>query len=201
MADFSSSGLTFFIFTIIFTILCGVFVLLRFLAARISRRSFYLDDGFILFAYVNDGEALNSVVLENSYANRVGWSRQLILASDVCWLLGSVFVKLSILWLYHRLFATTEFRRWSWTMLVFVSCYGIAFLIVYLTNCIPMDQLWNPQPGGHCRDMQYSDYATVGINMLIDIAILILPMPTLWGLQLPVRKKVIVTVMFSFGFA
>lgn len=123
------------------------------------------------------------------------------MASNVCWLLGSVFVKLSILWLYHRLFATKEFRRWSWPMLALVNCYGIAFLVVFLTNCTPPDQLWNPRPNGHCRDMQYSDYATVSINLFLDLAILILPMPTLWSLQLPVRKKVIVTVMFSFGFA
>ncbi|KAI1095729.1 hypothetical protein F5B19DRAFT_440751 [Rostrohypoxylon terebratum] len=210
-ANFSSSGFTFFVFTIIFTILCGIFVLLRFVAVRISGRTFYPDDGFILFAYLNM-VALGGVGIWASM-NGIGKSvfelspyeiavnAKLIMASNVCWLLGSVFVKLSILWLYHRLFATKEFRRWSWPMIGIVICYGIAFLIVFLTNCIPPDQLWNPQPGGHCRDMQYSDYATVGINLFLDLAILILPMPTLWGLQLPVRKKIMVTVMFSFGFA
>lgn len=86
-------------------------------------------------------------------------------------------------------------------MVALVSCYGIAFLVVYLTNCTPVDQLWKQHPNGHCRDMQYSDYATVGMNMFLDLAIFVLPMPTLWSLQLPAKKKAIITVMFSLGLA
>jgi hypothetical protein len=125
----------------------------------------------------------------------------LILASDVCWLLGSVFVKLSILWLYQRVFTVEVFQRWAWGLMAVVGCYGVSFLVVFLTNCEPVDQLWNPQPDGHCRDQQYSDYATIGINLVLDIAILVLPMPMVWRLKMALNKKIIVTVMFSLGLA
>lgn len=108
---------------------------------------------------------------------------------------------MSILWLYRRIFAVAHFRRYCLVLLIINGCYGISFLIVYLTNCTPVDQLYNPHPDGHCRDMQISDFATVGINILLDIAILVLPLPTLWSLQLPVRKKVVITIMLSFGLA
>ena len=35
--------------------------------------------------------------------------------------------------------------------------------------------------------------------MAIDIAIVILPLPVLWGLQLALRSKIAITVMFSIG--
>lgn len=54
--NFSPSGLILFIFTIVFNVFCGAFVLLRLLAIRVSRREFYIDDGFIIFAYVSVSE-------------------------------------------------------------------------------------------------------------------------------------------------
>lgn len=113
--------------------------------------------------------------------------------------MGSVFAKLSILWLYHRIFQNKQFHRWSLAMMVLVLCYFITMVAVYFTNCIPLEQLWNPQPGGHCRDMQYSDYVTVGCNILLDIAIFLLPIPPLWRLRMPTRKKVILCIIFSCG--
>ncbi|KAI1080905.1 hypothetical protein F5B20DRAFT_537833 [Whalleya microplaca] len=59
MANFSSSGLTFFVFVIIFTVVCGIFLLLRLWAATVSRRSLYLDDAFILFAYVSLSQSMH----------------------------------------------------------------------------------------------------------------------------------------------
>lgn len=70
-----------------------------------------------------------------------------------------------------------------------------------MTDCEPIDYMWNPTPGGHCREGQVSDYSTLAINMFLDLVIFVLPLPTLWSLKLPSRKKVVVTVMFSFGLA
>ncbi|KAI1436362.1 hypothetical protein GGR50DRAFT_651944 [Xylaria sp. CBS 124048] len=209
MADFSPTGLAFFIIIIFFTTICGTFVSLRLIAALISGRRFYLDDGFIVFAYINmvalGGVGLwacvNGIGKPSSELtpDELAVNAKLIVASDVCWLLGSVFVKLSIVCLYYRVFEIPAFRRWSKALLVLISLYGVSFIVVYLTNCIPVDNLWNPQPGGHCRDPQISDYATLAINLFLDLSILILPMPPLWRLRLAFRKKVIVTIMFSLG--
>ncbi|KAI5862502.1 hypothetical protein GGS23DRAFT_570527 [Durotheca rogersii] len=211
MANFSSSGLTFFVFVIVFTVICGIFLLLRLWAATVSRRPLYLDDAMILFAYANCialggvglWAAVNGLGKPGSELSEeeIVVNAKLIITSDVCWLFASVFVKMSILWLYNRIFAIREFRRWCWALMAVNGCYGVSFLVVYLTNCTPVDQLWNPTPDGHCRDMQISDFATVAINMLFDLAILLLPLPTLWGLKLPLRKKIVVTIMFSFGIA
>ncbi|KAK7941422.1 uncharacterized protein PG986_013809, partial [Apiospora aurea] len=211
MANFSSSGLVLLVFIAIFTAICGGFLLLRLWAARISRREWYLDDGFVLFAYANSialhGVAVWAAVngLGKSGAelteDEIAVSAKLVMTSNVCWLLASVFVKMSLLWLFRRIFVTARFKLWSKALIIINSCYGIAFLPVYLTNCTPIDQLWHPRPDGHCRDMAISDYATVAINLIMDFSMVVLPLPPLWSLRIPRRKKVVVSIMFSFGFA
>lgn len=79
--NFSPSGLGFFVMNIIFVLICGILIALRFVAMRISRRSLYLDDGFILFAYVsctNPGSRVrmedidwHSLTLESTQANGI----------------------------------------------------------------------------------------------------------------------------------
>lgn len=124
---------------------------------------------------------------------------QLILASDVCWLVGTVFNKLSVLWLYRRVFKTPVFLKWSMGVFIVVVAFGISFFIVFMTQCHPMSYIWHPVPGGSCRNLTYQEYASVSANMAIDLAIFILPLPVLWTLQMTTRNKFYVTIMLSFG--
>lgn len=124
---------------------------------------------------------------------------QLIVAANVCWLLGTVFNKLSVLWLYRRIFKTPVFLRWSMGLFLVVVAFGVAFFVVFMTQCRPVSYIWNPVPGGSCRDLSYQEYASVSVNMAIDLAIFILPLPVLWSLQMTTRNKFYVTVMLSFG--
>ena len=80
-----------------------------------------------------------------------------------------------------------------------VSAYGIAFLCVFLTNCRPISYPWNPMHGGSCRDLSLEETASVSVNMVIDTSIVILPMPPLWGLQMPFRKKFAISGLFGLG--
>jgi hypothetical protein len=84
-------------------------------------------------------------------------------------------------------------------MMGVVGCYGIAFLVLFMTQCRPIYQQWNPQPGGTCRNLVVQELTSVSLNMIIDIIIVILPLPVLWSLQLAVRSKLAVSVMFSIG--
>lgn len=62
-----------------------------------------------------------------------------------------------------------------------------------------MSQQWAPVAWGWCRDIYVDQLASVGINLLSDVAIVVLPMPVLWKLQLPMRSKIAVMSMFSIG--
>lgn len=52
---------------------------------------------------------------------------------------------------------------------------------------------------GHCGD-QIALYMTGGIfNLILDVTVVVLPMPMLWGLQMPRGKKVALTGVFGLG--
>ena len=81
-----------------------------------------------------------------------------------------------------------------------VGAYGVAFLPVFLTNCVPVDYAWNPTPGGYCKDVTTEELTSVSLNLVIDICIVIFPMKPLWSLQMATRAKVGITFMFCLGF-
>lgn len=125
----------------------------------------------------------------------------LVLPSSITWLVATVCVKLSVLLLYTRIFSTRAFRRWSYGLMAMVGCYFVAFMALFMTICEPIDQLWNPVPDGKCRDTSIQEFTSVSFNLVTDLVILILPLPWLWGLQMPLRNKIAVSIMFCIGFA
>ncbi|KAK4077781.1 uncharacterized protein Triagg1_3475 [Trichoderma aggressivum f. europaeum] len=205
-----SRGIQLLIWIIVFTVLCTVCIGLRFWAAALSRRKLLPDDYMVLFALANT-ISLEGVVIWAIYNGlgkhtnelnpyEFGVQFKLILASGVTWLLGTVFIKLSVLWLYTRIFSTKTFKLWAHIMMGVVACYGVAFLILFMTQCRPISQQWDPVPGGTCRNIVVQELTSVSLNMVVDIGIVIMPLPVLWSLQLAVRSKLVVSVMFSIGF-
>ena len=53
--------------------------------------------------------------------------------------------------------------------------------------------------GGHCFDGSASYKASGVFNVLSDFAILIVPMPTLWSLQMSFKKKLLTMGVFAIG--
>lgn len=73
-------------------------------------------------------------------------------------------------------------------------------MIVFFTRCIPVSYAWNPKQPGKCyRGLYLDELTSLVINIVLDIAIIVLPLPILWGLKMAVRTKLTVTFMFSLG--
>ncbi|KND86233.1 hypothetical protein TOPH_09134 [Tolypocladium ophioglossoides CBS 100239] len=202
-------GIHFLVWICVFTVVCIIFLALRLWAAIVSKRRMYPDDAMVVFAFANiiilEGVTIWAIFHGmGKHASQLdtfdtGVQFKLIVAGSVTWLLGTVFIKFSVLWLYTRLFSIRSFKRWAYGLMGIVVCYGIAFMILFMTRCEPVWQQWDPQPGGSCRNITNDEIISVVINMSIDIAIIILPLPVLWGLQLALRYKVVITIMFSIG--
>ena len=77
--------------------------------------------------------------------------------------------------------------------------YGVAFLCVFCTNCHPLSYSWNPVPGGYCKSVTVEELTSVSLNMVLDTAMVILPMPPLWGLRMATRNKIALSILFSLG--
>ncbi|OTA92688.1 hypothetical protein M434DRAFT_318625 [Hypoxylon sp. CO27-5] len=204
------SGLTLLRWIIAFFVICSVFMILRLWAARLTKRRFYADDAFSIIGFAST-ISQGSVTIWAIY-HGVGAHMEDLPPEDsallakifqlpcaITWLFGTVCVKLAMLCLYTRIFSTAQFRRWSYALMVVVGCYFVAFLIVFMTNCMPLSNLWDPVPGGWCRELTTEEYTSVVFNLIIDLSIVILPMPALWQLKLPLRNKIFVSIMFGMG--
>ncbi|KAI1362620.1 hypothetical protein F5Y08DRAFT_269084 [Xylaria arbuscula] len=208
--EISACGRELFIVDIIFTVITIVFLVLRFWSARISRRKIYPDDIFVLFAFVSK-TVLTGAAIWGTF-NGLGLhiyeldlyqltvQVKLLLISEFTYTLGTAGIKMSMLCLYHRIYTTPTFRRWNYFVMALVIAYVASFLPLFLTNCIPLSQYWDPKPTGWCRDTLIGDIATVAANYFLDFAVLALPLPVLWSLKMSVRDKLTVTAMFSIGF-
>lgn len=110
-------------------------------------------------------------------------------------------VKSSVLLLYRRLFVTSAFRRATVVVgtlcitWLFASFFGQLFL------CSPMAAAWNPKLvfSSKCRDVQAIYYGVAISNMILDVIILCMPLPVIWGLPLSRQKKLGCCGAFCLG--
>lgn len=113
-------------------------------------------------------------------------------------------IKLSILLLYRRLFTT--FQRRLKVILYTVGIYVIAWTIytffAVLFQCTPVHYSWDFPRGsiqGQCVNLTGAYIGSGITNTLSDLAILILPMPIIWQLQIPKKQKMVICGIFLLG--
>lgn len=115
------------------------------------------------------------------------------------WAAANTAVKLSVLDLYIQIFRNKSFRILSYVLMAASVGYLIMVILEAFLVCKPFAYSWNKLREGHCNN-QLMIYVSSGIvNLVIDVAIVILPMPMLWGLQLGLHKKVALTFIFGLG--
>lgn len=110
--------------------------------------------------------------------------------------------RLPFLLLYHRLFGSNQKTRYA------VYLGGLAECLIYFVYlpllpvfCAPaVNKTWDT-PGVFTKCRRLVPYALVhGIgNIILDLYIMLIPMPMIWRLQLPFRKKLGVSVLFITG--
>ncbi|KAK4164704.1 hypothetical protein QBC43DRAFT_300171 [Cladorrhinum sp. PSN259] len=108
--------------------------------------------------------------------------------------------KISILLLYRRIFATPEFRRTCLIMIGISTAYFVAAQVTNLCACIPIDLFWNrTNKGGRCLNFNLFSFIIGLIEIVLDIAILTLPIRAVLSLQMPRKTKVMVSGVFLLG--
>lgn len=116
-----------------------------------------------------------------------------------------VFVKLAILLQYLCLLAPT---RQANPVMFIMSRVMIAVILVYYTistcittfACSPRERIWNPLVTEYrCLNNTIGILFTCLFNIVSDIIILALPSRTVWKLQIPLKKKISIILLFATG--
>ncbi|KAK7428205.1 hypothetical protein QQZ08_005271 [Neonectria magnoliae] len=79
----------------------------------------------------------------------------------------------------------------------------LAVVCSILFSCQPFHRFWqiNPDPGNLCQPALSKLYIfmVVSLNIVTDIYLMLIPVPMLWGAQIPKAKKIGLVVLFSGG--
>ncbi|KAL8933368.1 MAG: hypothetical protein Q9211_005818 [Gyalolechia sp. 1 TL-2023] len=129
-------------------------------------------------------------ISEDDYAMIVAWNPALMAT------------KTSICLFYLTLAKTQPIFKWmTIATLVVVNVAGTALTFLNIFQCRPITGLFRqPVPSNvKCFDIIALYLSSAPINIITDLALLVLPMPILTAMRLPRNEKLIIIVTFSFG--
>ena len=115
--------------------------------------------------------------------------------------LALVFVKLSILAFYWRVFVHPLFRKIICATAAFVVAWGIGITVTLFLVCRPLQAYWDYTVNAKCFNIVPFVYFTNISNLITDIWIFLMPVPMIWHLQLPTKKKLLLSLIFCIGLA
>lgn len=122
------------------------------------------------------------------------------IANQILWAVAVCLPKVSILVLYSRIFTMPHFILGARVTGVFVFLLGLGTVLGAFFQCQPFAFNWDTTiAGGHCSDQVLSFKITGVLNVVLDVVVLLLPMPHLYMLELAPVKKAILMVTFALG--
>ena len=109
---------------------------------------------------------------------------------------------LSILLQYLRVFVPNHAGRLYYTVqsIIWLNLlFYIADTLVEIFTCIPRKKIWEPATPGRCVNISILVITTGAINVISDFSILVLPLSSIWGLQMPRKRKIALSAVFGTG--
>lgn len=109
-------------------------------------------------------------------------------------------IKLSVLFLYVGL-GDPSLRRAAYIMIVIVGCQGFANVLTCAFQCSPVRAAWDlTVTNGKCINIDAFYLTNAALNITTDIMTYCLPLKMAWGLALPNKQKIILSITFGLGF-
>ncbi|MCJ1382559.1 hypothetical protein MMC17_005672 [Xylographa soralifera] len=106
---------------------------------------------------------------------------------------------ISILCLYRRIFTTPYFRKLSLGLIFTNVIWVIPATIVEIFICTPVRSFWDFSVQGSCIFFSTFWIVICTVELVLDVAILILPIGEISHLQLSLRKKLLLSLIFLLG--
>jgi hypothetical protein len=112
--------------------------------------------------------------------------------------------KLSVLLFMRRVFPKNASGTWFSVGLWIAHFINVAWLVGVVFGtiflCNPIEKSYNPSIPGQCGSKSSLYIGSAVPSVLIDLIILILPLPKLWNLHADRGRRVGLIVVFTFGY-
>ena len=127
---------------------------------------------------------------------------QLVLTASVVYVPCLGFAKISLLLLYCRIVPQKSLQSGIYLVMTVVIGYSFALVFALIFSCRPIAKAWDASIStGTCINRPAVYYATAIVNIVTDLAILGIPIPVVWKLQMPTQQKIGLILMFTVGSA
>ncbi|KAL8747133.1 MAG: hypothetical protein Q9190_000956 [Brigantiaea leucoxantha] len=188
--------------------LAAIAILLRFVSRRLGKVAVGADDWMIVAAFVFvTGEVIggllcvhynggkHAILLTNPAA-----FAKVVIATEVLYNPAIACVKFSFLLLYRRVFPGRNFHIVLWLIGTIVFVYSWIIVLTAIFQCRPIQAAWDITiTDAKCIKFNVEVVIFAVFNVITDVAILILPIPVLWKLQIPMSKKIQLMGVFLTG--
>ncbi|KAI1739393.1 hypothetical protein F4680DRAFT_146047 [Xylaria scruposa] len=134
-----------------------------------------------------------------------------LLINEVLWGIVNTFLRIGAILFIRRIFTEStlirkvvqlrknRLRLVTTTLLVASAAYAIAVIATSLAICQPISASWDQTVPGRCGNQIIAYLGLEIISAILDLAILIAPLPAIMRLRLPLRRKWPICVLFSIG--
>ncbi|KAI1864415.1 uncharacterized protein JN550_008972 [Neoarthrinium moseri] len=150
-----------------------------------------------LFASRGLGQDLWMVPFEN-----ITFVLEMYYYSEILYLVVVFLTKISICCFYLRVFPKRALRIRIFSVIGVTLAAACAFIFVTIFQCTPIPGAWLRWDGTYeaeCRDVMIQALWGAIVSIVLDVATIMLPMKEVWGLNLSIRRKVGVVLMFAVG--
>jgi len=194
-------------------LLTTIAVCLRVIARRMSMAQFALDDAFIILAlvsfwglctcaffcykfglglHISSGLSLH----DQLQFDKSIWAVELLYQPTVC------LYKFSIIFCYCRIFGINKNRLPMYLVGGLTGVYSIWSILQTLLQCLPIAAGWRvryPHPGDRCISGRIYFLSLAIPNVILDWALLLLPLPFVFTLRMSNIRKFEVSLLFILG--
>ncbi|KAI0538548.1 hypothetical protein GGR58DRAFT_467673 [Xylaria digitata] len=110
-------------------------------------------------------------------------------------------VKSSIIFMYQRFAIWATFKRLCFGTNVLIVTFYVVCIATTLGQCTPLEKAWDVTRilPGECINTTIFFYFTSGFNILTDVWILLLPIPTLRSLKISRHSRYVLYGIFGIG--
>ncbi|KAK3305421.1 uncharacterized protein B0T15DRAFT_493589 [Chaetomium strumarium] len=196
---------------IINSVLAGLTVLvvaLRLVARFMSGAGLWWDDYLILFALP---QGLGMLIIQGLWSPMgIGFPvtetmpnlftiLKFLVAYELIYSTAISTIKFSVLVFYLRVFVNDRMRLYTKLALGFVGTWSVGNLLQVFLICRPFRRTYDPTVDGTCGNQIASFIAIGAFNIISDVMILTLPLPTVWSLKMATPAKLGLTGVFLIG--
>ncbi|KAI0161225.1 hypothetical protein GGR57DRAFT_351303 [Xylariaceae sp. FL1272] len=122
---------------------------------------------------------------------------------QVSYIPAIILTKICIICFYLRIFAAVEkFMIICYITIAYCVCFLIATFLAQIFGCSPISQAWTGWSGqtqGTCFDTNAFWWAHSALNIATDLWIMAIPISQIRKLQMSLKRKVYLSLMFSVG--